>query len=153
MSTAVAAYLAVALVGMASDPAGARGASSQDDARERREKIELSMRVSPAVAFSPARISASAELRGEPLPDDEARLYCAAIEWDWGDGTRSEAQADCEPYEPGKSTLKRRYTAQHTYTSAGRYRIALRLKRQDRVLLATNSTVQIRPGVRDWGAH
>jgi hypothetical protein len=118
---------------------------------ERREKMGLSLRVSPALAFSPARVSAYAELRGQPAPGDEAKLYCPAVEWDWGDGTRSEASADCEPYEAGKSEIRRRFSAQHTYTTAGRYRIYLRLKRQDRTVLATNSSIQIRPGARDWG--
>jgi hypothetical protein len=109
------------------------------------------MRVSPAISFSPARVSATAELRGTPDAEAHERLYCAAVEWDWGDGTRSTNESDCEPYEPGKSELKRRYAAQHTYNYAGRYRILLRLKRDNRVVLATNQSVQVRPGAREWG--
>lgn len=122
--------------------------SNQADARE---KVGLSMRVTPSIAFSPARVSAIAELRGEPEGDDHAALYCVGTEWDWGDGTRSESQSDCEPYEAGKSEIKRRYSAQHTYNQAGRYRILLRLKRNNKVVLATNTNVQVRPGARDWG--
>jgi hypothetical protein len=142
-------YLAAAVLGLSS----VLWAQGRQEDVDRREKVALSMRVSPAIAFSPARVSATAELRGEPQPEDEARLYCAAIEWDWGDGTRSESQYDCEPYENGKSTLKRRYNAVHTYNYAGRYRIQMRLKRNQRTLLATNTSVQIRPGARDWGGQ
>jgi hypothetical protein len=116
-----------------------------------REKVDLAMRVTPSIAFSPARVSAIAELRGEPTPDRHEALYCVAVEWDWGDGTRSEAETDCEPYEAGKSEIQRRYSAQHTYNQAGRYRILLRLKRNNKTVLATNSSIQIRPGAREWG--
>jgi hypothetical protein len=119
----------------------------------RKDKLALAMKVTPAIAFSPARIVAVAELRGDVLADDEARLYCAAIEWDWDDGTRSESASDCEPYEEGKSTLKRRFSAEHTYDTAGRFKVQVRLKRNNKVLMAANSTVQIRPGVRDWGGQ
>jgi len=39
--------------------------------------------------------------------------------WEWGDGTESEATQDCDPYEPGTSTIKRRYTATHEYRESG----------------------------------
>jgi len=127
----------------------AAGVNRQED----RDKVQLIIKVSPVIAFSPARVSAVAELKGAPLPEDEAALYCATVEWDWGDGTTSEASLDCEPYEAGKSELKRRYTAQHTYEYAGRYSIRLRLKRQNRTVLSASSSVQIRPGIRDFGGE
>jgi hypothetical protein len=120
-------------------------------AESKADKLSLAMRVSPAISFAPSRVSATAELRGTAAPADEANLYCPAIEWDWGDGTRSEAEQDCEPYEEGKSTLRRRFSAQHTYTTGGQYRVQLRLKRNERVVLATNTNIQVRPGAREWG--
>jgi hypothetical protein len=126
-------------------------AGRQDEGRAKREKVGLTLRVNPPISFSPALVSAVGELKGEPQPDDEILLYCAGVEWDWGDGTRSEAQSDCEPYEAGKSTIKKRFAAQHTYTTAGRYRIQLRLTRNQKTVLATNSSVQVRPGARDFG--
>ena len=47
----------------------------------------------------PVRISATAEFKGGD--DDFRDYYCPTIEWNWGDGTVSEASADCEPYEAG----------------------------------------------------
>ena len=47
------------------------------------------------------------------------RTYCASVEWVWGDDTRSESKTDCEPYEAGRSEIKRRYTLDHIYQSAG----------------------------------
>jgi hypothetical protein len=122
-------------------------------AREDREKVGLSMRVSPPMGFSPMRVRATAELKGDLLPPEEALLYCASVEWDWGDGTRSEAAADCEPFEPGKTEIKRRFAAEHTYNYSGRFRILLRLKRNNRVLLGSNSSVQVRPGAREWTGY
>lgn len=112
------------------------------------KRASLVIKASPVVAFSPARIVASAELRGGSDNDEE--LYCPELEWDWDDGTRSSAEQDCEPFEPGKSTISRRWTSTHTYTTAGNYRVMLRLKRGNKSVLAGNTTVQIKPGVRDF---
>jgi hypothetical protein len=138
---------------MASAIGTAAGWSESQAGQEERNrpKTSLKLRVSPSIAFSPARISAHAELQGADHPEDQARLYCASIEWDWGDGTKSESEYDCEPYEEGKSTLKRRFSAQHTYNFAGRYRVQLRLKRENKTLIATNSNIQVRAGAREWG--
>ena len=78
--------------------------------------------MSPPIAFSPARIVVTAELKGG-APDDP-ELYCPDVEWDWGDGTRSEATENCEPFEDGKSTVKRRWTTSHTFDMQGTYRRA-----------------------------
>jgi hypothetical protein len=119
------------------------------DKDEKGKRASLSLRVSPAIAFSPARVVVSAELRGGS-PDD-AELYCPRTEWDWGDGTRSEANENCEPFEVGKSEIKRRWTASHTYTTQGNYRVQLRLKRGDRTVAAGNTSLEIKPGARDFG--
>jgi PKD domain len=122
----------------------------KDDKDDKGKRASLSLRVSPAIAFSPARVVASAELRGGS-PDDAA-LYCPRTEWDWGDGTRSEANENCEPFEAGKSEIKRRWTASHTYTTQGNYRVQLRLKRGDRTVAAGNTNLQIKPGARDYSS-
>ena len=117
------------------------------DAGDKNKKPALSVRATPAVSFSPARVRAVAELKGGP--DDAQDFYCAAVEWDWGDLTQSEEATDCEPYEAGVSQITRRFSSQHTFRSAGRYRVMLRLKRNNKVIASANTTVTIRPGVRD----
>jgi hypothetical protein len=116
---------------------------------ERDRRPTLVVRATPAVSFSPARVLFVAELRGGA--DDYEGFYCAAVEWDWGDGTRSQANYDCEPYEPGKSEIRRRFTNEHVFYTAGSYRVQFRLKRNDKVVAAASTTVQVRPGVRDIG--
>ena len=74
-----------------------------------------------------------------------------AIEWEWGDDTRSNNSADCDPYEAGKSEIKRRFTADHTYRISGEYRIQFRLKKKDKPIAAASTSVKIRPGLGDPG--
>lgn len=101
------------------------------------------------MTFSPAKIVLTAELKGGA--NDYEEYYCPTIEWDWDDGTRSESTNDCEPYEPGKSEIKRRFTVQHEYKTAGNYKVSVRLKKKDKALISANVTVQVRPGLRDPG--
>jgi hypothetical protein len=124
----------------------ALAAATADD-KPKRPKI--SVKANPAMAISPARVVASADINGGP--DDFEEFYCAAVEWDWGDDTRSNNSADCDPYEAGKSQIKRRFTADHTYRTAGDYRIQFRLKRKDKPIAAATTSVKIKPGLGDPG--
>ena len=113
------------------------------------KKASISLKASPSMGFSPARVVVTAEVKGGP--DDAENLYCASVEWVWGDDTRSESKADCEPYEAGRSEIKRRYTQDHTYQTAGNYRIEFYLKQKNKRVLGGRTSVTIRPGVRDIG--
>lgn len=142
-------YLCVlALAVCASAPAAAVDQDERKD-QERKDvkKPSLSLKVSPTIVFSPARVVVSAELKGGD--DASAEIYCPAIEWDWGDGTRSESNVDCQPFEAGKSTIQRRFTASHTYNIAGNYRVQLRLKRGTKTILGGHVSLQVKPGLRD----
>lgn len=110
---------------------------------------KLSVKASPSMAMSPARVVASADLNGGP--DDFQEFYCASVEWDWGDDTRSNNTADCDPYEAGKSAIKRRFTADHVYRAAGDYRIQFRLKQKNKAVASGSASVKIRPGIGDPG--
>lgn len=89
-------------------------------------KPSIQMRANPTIAFAPARIVATAEIMGGA--DDYADFYCAKVEWDWGDATKSEAQDDCDPYVPGESQIRRRYTNEHRFEFAGNYDVRITLK-------------------------
>ena len=112
--------------------------------KDKRPKLTLTAR--PPIAMSPARVALTAELTGGP--DDLEDFYCYTIEWDWGDGTQSETTADCDPYEPGKSTFKRRFTVEHVFR-AGHHRVSLRLKKHSKSISSATVVVDIRPGIRD----
>ena len=126
----------------------ALAAATADD---KPKKPKISVKANPAMAISPARVVASADISGGP--DDFEEFYCAAVEWDWGDDTRSNNSADCDPYEAGKSEIKRRFTADHTYRTAGDYRIQFRLKKKDKSIAAATTSVKIKPGLGDPGGE
>ena len=78
------------------------------------------------MGFAPLRIVATAVLSGGA--DDFEDFYCPTVEWEWGDGTRSESKVDCDPYEPGKSEIKRSYSLDHRFEWGGEFRVQFRLK-------------------------
>lgn len=132
------ACVASALTGLA---VGVQAASDK--------KASISLKATPSIGFSPARVVATAEVRGGA--NDAEDLYCATVEWIWGDDTRSESKADCEPYVAGQSEIKRRFTLDHTYQTAGNYRIEFYLKQKNKRILGGRTSVTVRPGVRDIG--
>ena len=79
------------------------------------------------MAVAPARVVLTAELVGGA--NDFEEYYCPTISWDWGDDTTSESTVDCEPYEAGKSEIKRRFTVQHIFRQEGSQKVFFRLKR------------------------
>ena len=62
-------------------------------------------------------------LRGVLLPDGRMGV---------GRRHESESTVDCEPYEAGKSEIKRRFTVEHIFRRAGSYQVYFRLKRSDK---------------------
>jgi hypothetical protein len=136
----LAASLAVGLV------IGSAASSAQTDLKPKAEpkRPQLSLKATPGSGMVPVRISGTAELKGGD--DDFEEYYCPTTEWNWGDGTISESSNDCEPYESGKSQIKRRYTVSHPYKQGGHYRISFRLKKRDRVVASATTVVQLLGG-------
>jgi hypothetical protein len=113
-------------------------------AEQSKSKPSITVRASPAVAFAPARIVATAEVVGGP--DDYQDFYCAKVEWSWGDGTTSEAQDDCDPYVAGQSQIRRRYANEHKYELAGNYDIRLTLRQGKKSVGSGVINIRIRDG-------
>jgi hypothetical protein len=122
---------------------GAPGAAAQ---AEKDGRPKLSLRASPRMGRSPLRVVFTAELTGGA--NDFEEYYCPTVEWEWGDGTESASTLDCEPYEAGKSEIRRRFTQQHTF-KGGEHTVTFRLKRRDEQVAATTVQVQVQPGPRD----
>ena len=125
-------------------------ADQKDDktAKEQDPRPKVVLKAQPSVSMSPSRVVLTAELQGGS--NDFEEYYCATVEWEWGDDTRSESSTDCEPYEAGKSEIKRRFVVEHIFARAGSYKIYVRLKRRSKPVAAATTNVQIRPGVRDF---
>jgi hypothetical protein len=109
------------------------------------KRPSLSVKATPGTGMVPVRILVAAELKGGD--DDFEEYYCPTIEWSWGDGTVSEETKDCDPYESGKSVIRRRYSVQHSYKRSGAYRIGFRLKNGNKVLAASTTVVRLLGGV------
>ena len=133
---------AVVLAACAIVPDGPGVAEAQED-----KKPSLSLKATPPVGFSPLRVRLVVDVRGGA--DDYDEFYCPGIEWAWGDGTESESSEDCQPYQAGVSTIKRRFSAEHVFRQAGTYRVLFRLKQKDKIVSAASANVQVRAGVRD----
>ena len=114
-------------------------------------KPRITVRASPAGGFSPLRVVVTAELKGGA--NDFQDFYCASVEWHWDDGTKSESRADCDPYEAGKSEIKRRYTVDRVFPMAGEFNVEFRLKQKSKTVGSGKTLIRIRPGVRDPGGN
>jgi len=112
------------------------------------KKPSLSFKITPPVGFAPLKTRLVVDVRDGA--DDYAEFYCPTVEWDWGDGTVSANSEDCDPYEAGKSVIRRRFSTEHTFRLPGAYRIAFRLKQKDRVVASSSVNVQVRPGISQF---
>jgi hypothetical protein len=99
------------------------------------------------VGFSPLRVRVVVDVRGGS--NDYPDFYCPTIEWEWGDGTVSESSEDCDPYEAGKSTIRRRFSAEHVFRQSGTFQVFFRLKQKDKTIAASSANIQVRAGLRD----
>jgi hypothetical protein len=119
--------------------------AQSDEVKPREPKRpQLGLKASPGTGMVPVRVSATAEFKGGD--DDFQEYYCPTIEWNWGDGTISESSNDCEPYQAGKSQIRRRYTVSHNYKRSGGFRISFRLKNKDRVVSSATTFVRLLGG-------
>ena len=116
---------------------------------DKKAKPSISVRATPQTGFSPLRVVVTAELKGGA--NDYQDYYCPSIEWNWDDGTKSESKGDCDPYEAGKSEIRRRYTIDRVYQMGGEYNVEFRLKQKDKTVGMGKTLIRVRPGVRDPG--
>ena len=138
---AVCTLAAVAAALMAS----AQLSGAQRDAGDK--KPSLSLKATPPAGFAPLRVHLAVDVKGGA--NDYAEFYCPTLQWDWDDGTVSENSEDCDPYEAGKSSIKRRYSAEHTFRLSGEHRLTFRLKQKDKVISSTTTTITVRAGINE----
>jgi len=141
----------IAVAMMLSAVSGHQKDDKNKNAKESDSRPKLTLKAQPLMAIAPARVVFTAELIGGA--NDYQEFYCPTVEWEWGDDTRSESNSDCDPYQPGKSEIKRRFTMDHSYKNGNNMplKVLFRLKRRDKTIAAASTNVQIRPGLRDPG--
>lgn len=116
-------------------------------AADKNERPKIKIKATPVVSFAPSRVVVTVEVSGGP--NDFEEFYCATVEWDWGDGTKAESKTDCDPYEAGKSEIKRRYTYDRIFRTAGDYNVEFRLKQKNRTVGSARTSIKVRPGLSD----
>ena len=112
---------------------------------EKGKRPALELRALPRFAFSPANIHFTAELTSG---EDVEEFYCPDVEWEWGDGGKSQQESDCAPFEPG-TKIDRHFTAEHVYQMSGSYSVKVTLRRAGKTVAAQNLQLTVRPGVGD----
>jgi hypothetical protein len=138
-TTVVLAVLALAVAGLV------RADDQKSDDHHKGKRPSMELRSSPRFAFSPARILFTAELKGG---DDIEEFYCPEVEWEWGDGGKSDKEADCDPWTEG-TKIERRFTENHTFQFAGVYRVKATLKKTGKPVASQTLTLTIRAGIGD----
>jgi hypothetical protein len=119
--------------------------SSMGASDQGKGKPKAVLRVNPTLIMLPGRVVATAELTEGA--NDYQDYYCPKIEWVWGDETQKESVEDCDPYEAGKSEIRRRYSADHTYRpypmgGNANYEIIFRMKQGSKVVLSLRQTIK-----------
>ena len=112
-------------------------ATAGDSGKPKRPQLDL--RATPRIAFSPVEILLTGQLKGGAELEE---FYCPGLEWEWGDGTRSEHESDCAPYESG-AALERFFSARHAYASPGAYNVRLTLRRANRTVAVASVAVNV----------
>jgi hypothetical protein len=116
--------------------------AGQKEDKSKRPKITI--KAQPTIGRAPLRVVFSAELIGGA--DDFEEYYCPTVLWEWGKGDASETKTDCPPYEPGVSSIKRRYTVEHTFRNFGTFRVYFSLIHRDREVAHTSINIVVHPG-------
>jgi hypothetical protein len=128
-------------------------------------KPSVSVKASQTNGFAPMRTVITAELKGGS--DDYEQFYCPTIEWDitvtyapqaFDQDQRlsepypvekSEQKLDCEPYEAGKSEIRRRFIREQTFKTAGEYNIRFNLKQKGKIVGGGRTSIRVRGGPID----
>ena len=141
LTVAALATAVLASVVAAGDPVSAVQRSDDN------KKPSLAFKATPPVGFTPLKVRVVVDVKGGA--NDYADFYCATVEWDWADGNISSKSEDCKPYEAGKSSIERRFSAEHTFREDGNYEIAFRLKQKNRIVGYGKGTVRVRGSYDD----
>jgi len=128
-------------------------------------KPSVSVKASPTSGFAPMRTVVTVELKGGA--NDYEEFYCPTIEWDitvsYAPQTfdqdnrlsetypveKSEQKLDCDPYEAGKSEIKRRFIREQTLKIGGEYNIRFNIKQNGKVVGGGRTSVRVRGGPID----
>jgi PKD domain len=98
--------------------------SHQNQAGSESKSPRLVVNAQPRQGLSPHHASLSATLTG--VGENDSEWYCLKEEWDFGDGSVSGEQPQCEPFTP-ETKIITTFFADHTYEDAGNYKVRFNL--------------------------
>lgn len=101
--------------------------------------LQGEMEINPRILLrgGPAVLSVRVQGPEDPL------LWCPTVVWDFGDGTKREHQASCDPYDPLTSRIPRRYSTTHGFRWRGNFRPTLKLMVGDKVVYMVTGSIQV----------
>ncbi len=127
--------------------AGVAGSSDRPAKAPKPKKPKVEARAVPALGVPPLEVLVLLDLTGG---DEVEELYCPEVEFDWADGGKSVQESDCPPFEPGKTSLTRRYSARHVYRRGGEFTVRVRLRRVDKVVASAEAHVSVHSGLDNY---
>jgi hypothetical protein len=117
--------------------------ADEDQKPKKLKRPGFELRVSPRFSFSPAELMFTAELK---VGDDTEEYYCPEVEWEWGDGSKSVQEADCDPWKPD-TKIERRYVGRHVFVESGIYETRVTLRKSNQTIATRTIEVTVRPGI------
>jgi hypothetical protein len=132
----------VILVGISSDQG-----STESSKNSKKDSPRLVLSASPRQGLSPHHVAINARL--ENVSDHDQDWYCLKEEWDFGDGTVSAEDPQCDPYTPDTKITKE-FFADHTYEDEGNYTIRFKVGKDK--LRSNQVTVVVLEGNMDNGS-
>ena len=127
-------FVALAMAGP-----GTGAAREMEHARDGVARPHLELRATPPTSFSPATVMVVGKLVGG---DDVEDFYCPALEWDWGDGSRSMREGDCPPFDD-ETQMARLFSVMHRYREAGEFKARLTLRRGGRTVASAAVSIRV----------
>ncbi len=103
--------------------------------------VQAGIKHRPLIAYAPVNIMFTLYLDGDP-----EEMYCPGLEWEFGDGSKSGQESDCEPYSP-EVEVQTRHTAQHAYGCGGEYNVKVRGSKGGKTLFVAATVVTVNVGL------
>jgi len=74
---------------------------------------------------------------------DSEELHCLTLEWAWDAGDNSTSEGECEPFEPGRTRIQRRFTTERQFRTEGPRRVEVVVRKGERTVARSSTTVRV----------
>ena len=136
-----------------------RSPEAFDQKPAEKKKPSISLRANPPVGFSPLRVVLTAEVKGGS--NDYEDFYCASVEWEWGDDTKSRSQSRLRSVRSRARAKSSAATFRNTHfdrystdmpgsgnpTGPKQFRVKFLLKQKNKVVGSGQTVIEIRSGM------